>query len=205
MAVGESGHAASVHFLIDVVEGGCLCCASCDAALRALGETGDLRALPVLLRALSGARAEAKTGEIALVVSALGGVRHDEVWPHIRVELSNPDRLVREAAIRSAADFANRWHWRADPVRGERVRATVGSALMDVLLETEEQGLVAALLESLGLVATPQLRDLLDQRLGDRPGRRPSGSSAAEAERVRRALERVDRALGRQQPRERER
>ncbi len=206
MAVGESGHPANVHFLADIVEGGCVCCESCDAAVRALGETGALQALPVLLRVLDEARANGDVDGVVAVVTALGSVRHAEVWPRIEGELSSSDRRVREAAIRSAAVYGSRRYWQSDPAQGAGVRAAIGAALLDVLVEAEDEGLVTAVLESLSTVATPQLRDLLERR-------RPAASDAAGAvssratagDRLGRALERVDRVLARQQRRERER
>ena len=205
-AVGESLHPASVHFLADLVEGGCVCCESCDVAIRALGETGALQALPVLLRVLDEARVDGDADRVVAVVTALGSVRHVEVWPHIEVELSSSDRRVAEAAIRSAAVYGSRRYWKSDPAQGAGVRAAIGSSLLDVLVEAEDEGLVVAVLESLSSVATPQLRDLLERR-------RPAASDAARSvssratagDRLRRAAERVDRVLVRQQRRERAR
>ena len=201
-AVGQSGHAASVHFLTDVVEGGCSCCESCAEAVAALGETGAQAAVPVLLGLLDGARANGNVEEYVNVVQALGGVRHAEVWPHIEAELDNEDRRVRQAAIRSAAVYGSRWHWSADPAQGARVRAAVGSSLLDVLAGAEDEGAAVAVLESLSVLATPQLRELLELREAiAAEAARSTGAAAATADRFQRALDRVDRTLARQQNR----
>lgn len=201
MAIGRSGHAASVHFVIDVIEGGCACCASCDRAIAALGQTGSRRAVPVLLRVLEDARSNGDRGRHAAAVDALGEVRYAEVWPHLRGELANEDPLVREAAIRAAAAYGSRRHWTADPAEGARVRTVVGASLLDVLADVEAESLVTAVLESLSLVATPQLRESLERRLDAVSGeavREHPGAAPPAADRLRRATARVDRALRRQ-------
>jgi hypothetical protein len=206
LAVGESGHAASVHFLADVVEGGCACCESCDAAVRALGETGALQALPVLLRARDRARGEGDVeGEIA-AVAALGGVRHVETWPHIAAGLQAADRRLREAAVRSAGSYASRRYWKDDPAQGAGIRAEVGASLMEALLGAGDEGLVVAVLESMTLMATPRLRDELDRRRRAASPAEGAASTAAPAgERLLRAFERVDRTLAGQRREVRER
>ncbi len=197
IAVGQSGHAASVHFLIDVIEGGCACCESCDAAALALGETGALEALPSLLRLLDGARANGDVDGHTAAVAALGGIRHVEVWPHIEAGLTDANWRVRAASLRSAAGYGSRWYWQADPLEGARTRTVIGSSLLDVLSQEEDERVVAAALESLSIVATPELRDMLER--GRAPPSSTVRSGALVEERFRDALDRVNRALARQQ------
>lgn len=197
LAVGVSGHPASVHFLADVVDGGCACCESCGAAVRALGETGALQALPALLRARDRARGEGDVEGEAAAVAALGGVRHVETWPHIAAGLEAAGRRVREAAIRGAGTWASRRYWRDDPARGARIRAEAGASLTEALLDAEDEGLVVAVLESMTLMATPGLRDELDRRrrAATGPAEAAASTAAPAGERLLRALERVERTL----------
>ena len=206
MAIGRSGHAARVHFLTDVLEGGCACCESCDTAVRALGETGARAALPVLLRVLDEARANGDTESYATVVEALGGIRHAEVWPHIEAALGSANPRVRAAAIRSAAAYGSRRYWSTDSGEGARIRAAIGSSLVDVLSEAEDEGILVEVLEALSAVATPQLRELLEQEQAAVTGTvRSTASRAVAGDRFQRALDRVNRTLAREQsPRERE-
>ena len=200
MAIGRSGHAASVHFLADVIEGGCGCCDSCDTALAALGETGTLAALPRLLRALNEARELGDPGKQAVAISAIGGLRHAEAWPLIEAELSNADPHVQRAAVRSAAVYGSRRHWLATPNEGVEVRSAIGFALVEALVEAKEDGIVLEILESLGAVATPELRDLLERRQAAVSDESFSeGLRTRAAGRFRQALDRVDMALARRQ------
>ena len=164
MAVGQSRHPASVFFLTDVIEGGCACCESCDTAVAALGETGALAALPVLLRVLDEARSNGDAEGHRAVVKALGGLRHGEVWPYIEAELDSGNSRVREAAIRSAATYGSRRYWSTRPAEGAGIRAAIGASLVDALSEAEDEGILVAVLEALSAVATPQLRELLEQQ-----------------------------------------
>ena len=203
-AIGRSDHPASVHFLTDVIAGGCACCESCNAAVVALGDTGSVQALPVVLEVLDRARREQDAEGYTAGVAALGRMRHVEVWPHLQAELRSPDPRIREAAIRSAAAYGSRWYWTADPIEGARVRAAIGSSLLDVLAETEDEGVVLAVLESLGSVATPQLRNTLERRRTARASSLRSlgpatGRAATAGDRLQRALERIDRSLARRQ------
>ena len=207
LAVAQSGHPASVHFLTDVVESGCSCCESCAAAVSALGETGALSTLPVLLRVMGEARRNSDVEGYATAVRALGGIPHAEVWPYIEAELNGPEPLVRVAAVRGAAAYGSAWHWRADAAQAARIRAVVGSSLVDALSQAEDEEQLVAVLESLGLVATPELRDLLEEiRAADSGTRRSTGSRTATPGRFQRALNRVNGTLAREQGlRERER
>ena len=207
MAIGRSGHPASVHFLTTVIEGGCACCESCDTALRALGETGTEQAVPVLLRVLNKARVKGDIEMEATVITALGGIRRVEVWPYIEAELDNTNPIVREAAIRSAAIFGSRWHWRANMPESSKVRNAIGTALVEVLAEEKDEGIVLAVLESLSVVATPQLQDLLkgkqsavseEQSAVAKATVDSVSSSTMAGERFRKAAERVSRTLARQ-------
>lgn len=203
VAIGRSDHAASVHFLTDVLEGGCACCESCGTVVAALGATGAVQALPVLLDVLDEARAAGDVARHTVVVEALGGIRHARTWPHIEAELDNAEASIREAAIRGAAAYGSRWYWRTDPIQGARIRAAIGSSLLEVLSEAEDEGVVAAVLESLSGVATPQLRDALEQRqtppaYSVRSTDRRTARIVA-GDRFRRALDRVNRTLARQQ------
>jgi hypothetical protein len=203
VAIGRSDHPASVHFLTDVIREGCDCCESCNAAVGALGDTGAVQALPVLREVLDEARRAADVEAYLAAVAALGRIRHPEAWPHIAAELGNADPRVREAAIRSAAAYGSRWYWSTDPVQGARVRATVGLSLLDVLSETEDEGIVLAVLESLGGVATPRLREAVERRRADSSyavrSAEPGASRTVGGDRLRRALNRIDRSLARQQ------
>ena len=203
--IGRSGHPAGVHFLADVLEGGCACCESCDAAVAALGDTGAAEALPVLLDLLEKARVNGDAAGRAAVVEALGRIRRAETWPHIRAELDSADPRARAAAVRSAAAYGSRWYWRTDPVQGARIRAAVGSALVDVLSEAEDEEVVLTVLESLESVATPQLREVLE-RTQATPGATlrsadPRTSPPVAGDRFRRALDRIDRSLARRKDR----
>ena len=205
LAIGRSGHPASVHLLAGVLEGGCACCESCDATVAALGDTGAEEALPLLLDLLYEARVNGDAARRAAVVAALGSIRRAETWPYIQTELDSVDPRVRAAAARSAAAYGSRWYWRSDPGQGARIRAVVGSALVDVLSETEDEEVVLAVLESLGSVATPQLREVLE-RTQATPGATlraadPRTSPAVAGDRFRRALDRIDRSLARRQNR----
>lgn len=194
-AIGRSGHPASVHLLLDVVEGGCACCESCAAAVAALGATGSLAALPALLRVRDDARASGDAGALAGAVEALGGLRHAETWPHIESGLRDADGGVRVAALRSAARYGSRWHWRDEPDRGAALRAVVGSAVLEALAAAEEEGVVLAALEALSVLATQELRESLAAR---QAGDAAAASPGAVLEgRFGRALDRVDRTLAR--------
>lgn len=161
-AIGRSDHAASVHFLSDVIAGGCACCESCDSAAAALGETGELEALPVLLRVLEEARANGETETQATVVEALGWLRHVEAWPHIESRLADPEPRLRRAALEGAARFASRRGWRHDPAAGAEVRDLVGTAALQALLEEEDEDAVEFAFGALSAAATPELRGRIE-------------------------------------------
>ena len=191
VAIGRSDHPASVYFLTDVIEGGCACCESCNPAVTALGETGSIQALPVLLEFLDEARGDKDVEEYATAVAALGRIRNARIWPYLEVELDSADPRIREAAVRSAGAYGSRWYWRDKPVQGAGIRAAIGSSLLDVLSGAEDEGVVLATLESIGSVATTELRDLLEQKR--------TRSRGVEQHRLQRALDRVNRTLAREQ------
>ena len=141
----------------------------------------------------------------ATVVEALG-VRHAEVWPHIEAALGRANPRVRAAAIRSAAAYGSRRYWSTDSGEGARIRAAIGSSLVDVLFEAEDEGILAAVLEALSAVASPQLRELLEQERAAASGTvRSRASRAVAGDRFQQALDRVDGTLAREQSlRERE-
>ena len=203
MAVGRSDHPASVYFLTDVIEGGCACCESCTTAVAALGETGSIRALPVLLEVLTEARGDDDVEAYATAVEALGRIRHAQVWPYLAVELDNSDMRIRAAAIRSVGAYGSRWYWTANPTQGAEIRAAVGTSLLDVLSEAKDEGIILAILESLSSVATPELRALLEQKeaIAASSAARSVQERGGTRDRLQRALDRVTRTLSRQQKR----
>ena len=193
MAIGRSDHPASAYFLTHVVEGQCPGGDSCDTAVIALGETGALQALPVLLGVLDGARGNDGRERYRLTVRALGRIRHAAVWPYLQAELQHADARVREAAVRSLGAYGSHRQWTHDPVAAAAIRQAIGSSLVEVLAAAEDQGIVHAAMGSLSSVATPELRDLLRQKLTT-----PELSTVeATADRYRRALRQVDRVLAR--------
>ena len=201
MAIGGSDHPASVYFLMDMLEDGCACCASCNTAIAALGETGSLQALPVLLEVLEEARGDRNVDEYTVALGALGRIPFLEVWPHLEAELNNPDARMREAAIRSAGRYGSRWSWVDNPVEGADIRAAVGLSLLDALIGERDERVVVSILEALSSVATPELRGLLEQRqpvIGQSPrSTRSTQPRAMTQGRLQRALDRLNRTLGR--------
>ena len=197
-AVGRSGHPASLYFLSDLIEGGCGCCETCEFAVSALGETGRLQALPLLAKELEKARAAGDVARRALAVEALGGIRHPETWPYIASELASAEPAVRESAALSAGAYASRWHWQADPAQGAAIRSAVGASLLAAIAATEDEGVVRVALESIGAVATGELRLELEARLFEMGSRAQAPDSGGPAkDRMRRALDRVNGSLAR--------
>ncbi|MXY16080.1 MAG: hypothetical protein F4Y57_03530 [Acidobacteria bacterium] len=207
-AIGRSDHAASLHFLSDVIAGGCVCCESCDSAAAALGETGKVEALPVLLRVLEEARANGEVDTQATVVEALGWVRHIEAWPHVESRLADVEPRLRRAALEGAARFASRRGWRHDPATGAEVRALVGTAALQVLLDEEDEEVVEFALGALIAAATPELRERIEGLRAAAPNTAAAGAPAdgdaawtgRAADRLRIALDEVERNLARQRP-----
>ena len=103
-------------------------------------------------------------------------------------------------SIRSAAAYGSRWHWKADPAEGARVRAAIGSSLLEALAEEEDERVVVAVVEALSAVATPQLAAGLLERIQATDANAARSPTDA-TERFRRALDRVNRTLARQQGR----
>ena len=195
-AVGRSGHPSSRHFLIDFIERECNDCESRVAAIGALGETGSPEAVPVLLNAMAKARAEGVAEAHVAAIGALGRIRHAEVWPHIEAELSNPDPVAREAAIRAVGAYASRRRWRDDAAEGAAIREVAGATLVRVLATARDERVAHAALESVDRLATPHLRTLLERELDDSEMlAQPEDSRTAVRNRIRQALRRVDRTL----------
>ena len=87
-----------------------------------------------------------------------------------------------------------------------KVRNAIGTALVEVLAEEKDEGIVLAVLESLSVVATPQLQDLLkgkqsavseEQSAVAKATVDSVSSSTMAGERFRKAAERVSRTLAR--------
>ena len=195
MAIGRSDHPASIYFLMDVMEGGCACCASCNVVVSALGETGSIQALPVLLEVLKKARGDQNMEAYAAAVGALGRIPFVEVWPYLNAELDNPDPRLREVAVRSVGNYGSRWSWADKPDQGADIRATIGASLMDALSEEQNETVVVAILEGISGVATSRLRALLEQRQSTTT--RSMQQSNMTQGRFQRAMGRINRTLER--------
>ena len=80
------------------------------------------------------------------------------------------------------------------------MRAAIGSSLLEALAEEEDERVVVAVVEALSAVATPQLAAGLLERIQATDANAARSPTDA-TERFRRALDRVNRTLARQQGR----
>lgn len=192
--IGGSGHEASAPFLAAAIEDrGSIPDDVFRSAVRALGSTDDREALPVLLEVLDDAHRDGDIEVYALAVEALGGIHDVETWPHLQAELSHADPRVRAAAIRGARAYGSRWHWADDPAQGDAMRREIGLLLIDILAESDDSRVIDAVMASVGSLATPGLRDSLQ----DETGWASAASDGGAAERLQQALSLVNRSLSR--------
>ena len=193
--IGGSDHEASVPFLAAVIEDrGSIPDDVFRSAVRALGSTDDREALPVLLEVLDDAHRDEDVEVYALTVEALGGIHDAETWPHLQAELSHADARVQAAAIRGARAYGSRWHWADDPAQGDVMRQEIGLLLVDILAGGDDPRIIDAVMASVGSLATPGLRDSLQDGTGWAAS---AASDGGAAERLQQALSVVNRSLSR--------
>ena len=197
LAIGRSGHPASVFLLAHVAAEGCASSTSCEPVIRALGDTGSAAAVPVLVKLAAEAREENHVDRVATVLLAMGRIRRDEVWPHIEAGLAHPAAIVRTAAARAAGAMGSSRYWRRAVASGEVIQEAVGAALVEVLVTEEDDGVAGAALASIGRVATPALRAHVQREMPYAGhGSNSHGAPNRVSERMYNALNALNRVLG---------
>lgn len=192
-AVGGSGHQASLFFLADVVKRGGLSDSLFWSAVQALGAVGSPEALPTLIAVMKEAGEDGNLMRQAAALQAMGSIHDARTWPYIEAALVHAEPGVRAAAIRAARAYGSTQRWDHDPALGDKMRWRAATSMVELLIQSEDEQIIGAVWESLGLLSTPELKRWLTDQHALAAAAGKSGKEA----RLRQASELVNLSLSR--------